>query len=98
MMEELRKLWHLLDIHDISIRPRYIQSAADVWADRLSRELDDADWQLYPRIFAYMQRLWGPHTIDRFWVDGLLTFQPALNTGRSTAYVLNPGEPARLYW
>eukprot|EP00873_Tetraselmis_striata_P015719 jgi/Tetstr1/435983/TSEL_024864.t1 len=57
MMEELRKLWHLLDIHDISIRPRYIQSAANVWADRLSRELDDADWQLYPRIFAYMQRL-----------------------------------------
>eukprot|EP00873_Tetraselmis_striata_P012742 jgi/Tetstr1/433006/TSEL_022343.t1 len=59
MMEELRKLWHLLDIHDISIRPRYIQSAANVWADRLSRELDDSDWQLNPRIFAYMQRLWG---------------------------------------
>eukprot|EP00873_Tetraselmis_striata_P004745 jgi/Tetstr1/425009/TSEL_015477.t1 len=57
MMEELRKLWHLLDIHDISIRPRYIQSAANVWADRLSRELDDADWQLNPRIFAYLQRL-----------------------------------------
>eukprot|EP00873_Tetraselmis_striata_P033139 jgi/Tetstr1/453403/TSEL_040385.t1 len=59
MMEELRKLWHLLDIHDISIRPRYIQSAANVWADRLSREMDDSDWQLNPRIFAYMQRLWG---------------------------------------
>eukprot|EP00873_Tetraselmis_striata_P000670 jgi/Tetstr1/420934/TSEL_011995.t1 len=59
MMEELRKLWHLLDIHDISIRPRYIQSAANVWADRLSRELDDSDWQLNPRIFAYLQRLWG---------------------------------------
>eukprot|EP00873_Tetraselmis_striata_P036056 jgi/Tetstr1/456320/TSEL_004100.t1 len=66
MMEELRKLWHLLDIHDISIRPRYIQSAANVWADRLSRELDDSDWQLNPRIFAYLQRLWGPHTVDRF--------------------------------
>eukprot|EP00873_Tetraselmis_striata_P042594 jgi/Tetstr1/462858/TSEL_007807.t1 len=56
MMEELRKLWHLLDIHDISIMPRYIQSAANVWADRLSRELDDSDWQLNPRIFAYLQR------------------------------------------
>eukprot|EP00873_Tetraselmis_striata_P033276 jgi/Tetstr1/453540/TSEL_040508.t1 len=61
MMEELRKLWHLMDIHDISIRPRYIQFAANVWADRLSRELDDADWQLNPRIFAYLHRLWGPH-------------------------------------
>eukprot|EP00873_Tetraselmis_striata_P032900 jgi/Tetstr1/453164/TSEL_040181.t1 len=56
VMEELRKLWHLLDIHDISIRPRYIQSASNVWADRLSRELDDSDWQLNPRIFAYLQR------------------------------------------
>eukprot|EP00873_Tetraselmis_striata_P046313 jgi/Tetstr1/466577/TSEL_011079.t1 len=61
MMEELRKLWHLLDIHDISIRPRYIHSAASVWADRLCRELDDSDWQLNPRIFAYLHRLWGPH-------------------------------------
>eukprot|EP00873_Tetraselmis_striata_P046068 jgi/Tetstr1/466332/TSEL_010863.t1 len=66
MMEELRKLWHLPDIHDISIRPRYIQSAANVWADRLSRELDDFGWQLNPRIFAHLQRLWGPHTVDRF--------------------------------
>eukprot|EP00873_Tetraselmis_striata_P038373 jgi/Tetstr1/458637/TSEL_004341.t1 len=59
MMEELRKLWHLLDIHDISISPRYIQSAANGWADRLSRELDNSDWQLNPRIFAYLQRLWA---------------------------------------
>eukprot|EP00873_Tetraselmis_striata_P001604 jgi/Tetstr1/421868/TSEL_012768.t1 len=66
MMEELRKLLHLLDVHDISIRPRYIQSAANVWADRLSREPDDSDWQLNPRIFAYLQRLWGPRTVDRF--------------------------------
>eukprot|EP00873_Tetraselmis_striata_P011875 jgi/Tetstr1/432139/TSEL_021596.t1 len=59
MMEELRKLWHLVDIHDISIRPRYIQFAANVWAGRLSRELDDSDLQLNPRIFAYLQCLWG---------------------------------------
>eukprot|EP00873_Tetraselmis_striata_P003431 jgi/Tetstr1/423695/TSEL_014329.t1 len=59
MMEELRTLWHLLDIHDISIRPRYIQSAANVWADRLSTEPGDANWQLNPRIFAYLQRLVG---------------------------------------
>eukprot|EP00873_Tetraselmis_striata_P015355 jgi/Tetstr1/435619/TSEL_024521.t1 len=57
MMEELRTLWHLLDIHDISIRPRYIESPANVWADRLGRKLDDADGQLNPRIFAYLQRL-----------------------------------------
>lgn len=66
MMTELRKLWHLLDAHGISIRPRYIASAANIWADRLSRELDTEDWQLNPRIFRYLDSRWGPHTVDRF--------------------------------
>jgi hypothetical protein len=38
MMTELRRLWYLLDTNDIHIRPRYIRSAANVWADTLSRE------------------------------------------------------------
>ena len=66
MMQELRKLWYLLDAHGIAIRPRYIASAANVWADRLSRHLDKDDWRLNPRIFRYLDRLWGPHTVDRF--------------------------------
>jgi hypothetical protein len=43
MMEEVRRLWYLLDTNDIHIRPRYIRSAANVWADTLSRELDTED-------------------------------------------------------
>lgn len=66
MMEELRKLWYLLDTNDVHLRPRYIRSAANVWADRLSRETDRDDWRFNPRLFAYMNRQWGPHTIDRF--------------------------------
>ena len=66
MMTELRKLWFLLDSHDIRLRPRYIRSAASVWADRLSRERDTSDWSLNPRVFGHLDRLWGPHTIDRF--------------------------------
>ena len=51
MMVELRKLWYLLDTNDISIRPRYIRSAANIWADALSRELDTSDWKLNPKLF-----------------------------------------------
>ena len=65
LMNELRKLWYLLDTNDIIIRPRYIQSAANIWADRLSRELDDSDWQLHPRLFRYLDRRYR-HTVDRF--------------------------------
>ena len=30
------------------------QSAANIWADRLSRELDKSEWQLHPRLFRYL--------------------------------------------
>jgi hypothetical protein len=43
MMSELRKLFLLIDERDISIKTKYIRSAANVWADRLSRETDNAD-------------------------------------------------------
>jgi hypothetical protein len=44
MMTELRRHWHLLDVNDISIRPKYIRSTANIWADSLSRELDRDEW------------------------------------------------------
>jgi hypothetical protein len=44
MMDELRKLWELIDTNNINIRARYIRSAANVWADKLSRETDRDDW------------------------------------------------------
>jgi hypothetical protein len=66
MMTELRRLSHLPDVNDISIRPIYIRSAANIWADSLSRELDRDDGHLNPRIFSYLQTTWGPHSIDRF--------------------------------
>jgi hypothetical protein len=44
MMSELRELFLLTDDHDISIRTKYIRSAASVWVDRLNQETDNADW------------------------------------------------------
>jgi hypothetical protein len=80
MMDELRRMWYLLDTNDIRTRPRYIRSATNMWADTLSRELDIDDWQLSPLIFSRLQKLWGPHSIDRF-ASMLNTQLPAcLNT------------------
>jgi hypothetical protein len=59
IMTELWQLWYLLDTNDIHIRPRYIRSAANVWADSLSRELDTEDWQLNSRLFRHLQDRWG---------------------------------------
>jgi hypothetical protein len=66
MMCELRKLFLLIDTYDIKIRTQYIRSAANVWADNLSRVTDNSDWQLAPRKFKHFNKVWGPHTIDRF--------------------------------
>jgi hypothetical protein len=66
MMVELRKLWYIMDANDTNIRPRYIRSAANIWADGLSRELDMSDWLLNPRVFRHLDKIWGTHSIDRF--------------------------------
>jgi hypothetical protein len=66
LMRELRKLWWLLDTLDITLRAKYIRRAANVWADKLSRERDRSDWQLNARIFRVLQRSWGACTVDRF--------------------------------
>ena len=69
LMNELRKLWHLLDTGDIHLRPRWISTHANVWADRLSREFDTGDWRFNPRHFRHLDKLWGTHTVDRFSSD-----------------------------
>jgi hypothetical protein len=67
LMTELRKLWWILDTNDIALRARYIRSAANVWADKLSRDRDgQGDWMLDPELFGELSKLWGEHTIDRF--------------------------------
>ena len=57
MMCELRKLYLLIDTYDIKIRTQYIRSAANVWADNLSRITDNSDWQLAPRVFGHLNKL-----------------------------------------
>jgi hypothetical protein len=70
MMDERRKLWEVIDSNNTSIRARYIRSAVNAWADRLSLETDKDDWQLNPHIFTYMDSLWRPHSIDKFATHG----------------------------
>jgi len=64
MMPELKKLFLLTDKKDIKKRTQYIRSAANIWADKLSRETDMSDWQLTRRVFNHLNKTY--HTIDRF--------------------------------
>jgi hypothetical protein len=79
-MDELRRLWCLLDTNIINIMARYIRSAAIVWADKLSRHLDSDDWRLHPVLFAELDARFGKHSIDRF-ASALNTPLPRYNAG-----------------
>lgn len=67
LITELRKLRYLFNVHDIRLRvcAIYTPFAANTWADILSLEMDDSDWAVNPCTFWYVDRLWGPRTIDR---------------------------------
>jgi hypothetical protein len=78
MMDELRRLWCLLDTNIITFMTRYIRSAADVWADKLNRHLDSDDWRSDPVLFAELDMRFGKHSIDRF-ASALNTLLPRYN-------------------
>ncbi|KAK3276044.1 hypothetical protein CYMTET_15859 [Cymbomonas tetramitiformis] len=66
LMRRMRRLWLLLDLHDIELQARYIRSEANVWADNLSHCEDLDDWRLNRDWFVWADKQWGPYKVDRF--------------------------------
>ncbi|KAK3266617.1 hypothetical protein CYMTET_24769 [Cymbomonas tetramitiformis] len=66
LMRRMRKLWLLLDLHDIELQARYIRGKANKWADRLSRDKDLDDWRINKRWFKCAEEQWCEHSVDRF--------------------------------
>ena len=66
MMSEFRKLFLLTDENNIRIRTKYIRSAANILADKLSRETDISNLQLARRVFQHLDSTYHKLTIDRF--------------------------------
>jgi hypothetical protein len=66
MMEELRRLWWLLDSNQIELEPHYVNTKLNV-ADPWSR-IPPGEWMVATRFFRSLDRDpdWGPYTIDRF--------------------------------
>ena len=50
----------------IHLQPEWVPRELNEQADYLSRIVDFDDWMLNPQIFAQLDALWGPHTVDRF--------------------------------
>ena len=53
----------------IHIDTEWVPREQNKQADFLSRCHDSDDWQIAPLVFLHLDKIWGPHTIDRFASD-----------------------------
>ena len=61
----IRQIFHLCRAINLTLRAVWIPGAANVEADRLSRQLDPTDWEVTPTAFSLIDLTFGPHTVDR---------------------------------
>ncbi len=54
------------DRRDITLVARHLSGVQNAQADYLSRVLFRHEWQLNPKLFTQLDRMWGPHHVDRF--------------------------------
>lgn len=66
MMAEYRLLRNVLGDLRAALLHEWVPLSLNLWADRLSREVDSTDWTLSPAAFRGLDDLYGPHTIDLF--------------------------------
>ena len=74
-----RNIWDLSIRNSITIQAKHLAGKLNSEADRLSRLPPQYEWYIHPSVFQYIDKLFGPHSIDRF--ASMLTHQlPRYNT------------------
>lgn len=61
-----KDIWAVANLFDITLSATYLAGCLNVEADYLSRLSTQYEWTLHPNLFRYLDRIWGPHTMDRF--------------------------------
>jgi len=59
-------IWDVALSHQITLSAKYLAGSLNLEADALSRLTSPSMWRLNPAVFRYIDKVWGPHTIDRF--------------------------------
>ena len=52
--------------NEVNLKCQWVPRGNNVQADFLSRCTDSDDWSVEPFVFYELERMWGPHTCDRF--------------------------------
>ena len=69
-------IWQDCIENNTSVTAKFLAGRENIHADFLSREISHHDWMLNPRLYQYLDKKWGPHTIDR--CASLLTRQTTM--------------------
>ena len=59
-------IWALLVDIRADILARHLSGSKNVVADSLSRMSSRYEWSIHPNLYQYLDKMWGPHTYDRF--------------------------------
>jgi len=60
------KIWITAIKFNLTISAKWLAGRLNKTADRLSRLDNKSNWALHPYVYRHLDRIWGPHTIDRF--------------------------------
>ena len=66
LTEIATNIWVFAVKHNISLSAKFLCGAQNTIADGLSRYASQYEWALHPRVFQYVNKKWGPHSVDRF--------------------------------
>jgi hypothetical protein len=58
-------IWKEALMNNVLLNAKHLAGLENSHADYLSRRIVPSDWKLHPGVFRYLDRLWGPHSIDR---------------------------------
>lgn len=60
------EVYNLCSQKNIDLQVQWIPRELNTEADEISREIDCDDWGVSDTFFAFLESLWGPHSVDRF--------------------------------
>ena len=79
LTEIAKAIWQEALTNNTILVAKHLSGCLNTQADELSRLTDKYEWTLAEPMFHYLDRLWGPHTVDRF-ASALTTRLPKYNT------------------
>ena len=60
------KIFQVSLVHQIKLEPEWVPREDNQLADYWSKVIDHDDWMVHPDVFAQLDLMWSPHTVDRF--------------------------------